>query len=98
MEIHGLNPQPINKAAENLPSYKKKDAQLEKACKEFESLFLHQLLKSMRRTIPKVDGENNREKEMYESMMDQEMAKAWAQSEGVGLANVLYQQLKHKSS
>jgi Rod binding domain-containing protein len=39
--------------------------------------------------------EGSREREMYESMLDSEMAKSWAQSDGIGLANVLYQQLKH---
>ena len=92
-----MNPQPIQKAAENLPSARKNDAALQKACKEFESLFLNQLLTSMRKTIPKSDlmgKEASQEKEMYESMMDQEMAKSWSQGDGIGLANVLYQQLK----
>jgi peptidoglycan hydrolase FlgJ len=102
MEIHGMTPQSINKAADDLPSTKKKDAQLQKACKEFESLFLNQLLTSMRKTIPKAElgaeegnekGESH-EKEVFDEMMDQELAKTWAQSDGIGLANVLYQQLK----
>lgn len=95
MEIHGMTPHSLRKSAEKLPSMQKKDAQLEKACKEFESLFLNQLLTSMRKTIPKVDGKESNEKKMYESMMDQQLAKTWAQSDGIGLANVLYQQLKH---
>lgn len=95
MKMHGLTPDPVNRAAQNLPSVNKQDKNLEKACKDFESLFLNQLLTAMRKTIPKNEGENNREKEMFESMMDSEMSKSWAQSDGVGLANVLYQQLKH---
>jgi peptidoglycan hydrolase FlgJ len=99
MNLHGMTPRSINKTAEELPSTQKKDAQLEKACKEFESLFLNQLLTAMRKTIPKggMDEEEggSREREMYESMLDSEMAKSWSQSDGIGLANVLYQQLKH---
>lgn len=98
MKIHGITPNSISKSAEELPSAKAKDAQLEKACKDFESLFLNQLLTSMRKTIPKVEGEESNEKEMYESMMDTELAKSWAQTDGIGLANVLYQQLKSRKS
>lgn len=106
MEIHGMIPG-IKESSQELPSAKKNDAQLEKACKDFESLFLNQLLTSMRKSIPKtkismsMDGSDeggssggNREEEMYEGMMDQELAKAWSSSDGIGLANVLYQQLK----
>jgi flagellar protein FlgJ len=107
MDIHGLSPNSIREAAQSLPSAKKSDAQLEKVCKEFESLFLNQLLTSMRKTIPKTDlmadeeggsSQGSREREMYDSMMDQEMAKAWSQSDGIGMANVLYQQLKKEKS
>lgn len=97
MEIHGMTPHSFKEAAQKLPSSKKNDAQLEKACKEFESLFLNQLLTSMRKTVPKsglFGKKESREKQMYDSMMDQELAKAWSKSDGIGLANVLYQQLK----
>ncbi|MFP4497948.1 MAG: rod-binding protein [Vulcanimicrobiota bacterium] len=95
MNIHRMTPHSFKKAAEELPSTHKNDAELQKACKEFESLFLNQLLTAMRKTIPKVDGQENNQKQMYESMMDTELAKSWSQSDGIGLANVLYQQLKH---
>lgn len=100
MRIEGITPQPIRKAAEELPSTAREDQKLKEACKEFESLFLNQLLTSMRKTIPKSDlfGENQQEKEMYDNMMDQEMAKAWASSDGVGIANVLYQQMKQNKT
>jgi peptidoglycan hydrolase FlgJ len=99
MNIHGMTPRSIKQTAEELPSAQAKDAQLKQACKDFESLFLNQLLTAMRKTIPKGGGfedeEGSREREMYESMLDSEMAKSWAHSDGIGLANVLYQQLKH---
>jgi len=98
MRIHGMTPHNLKKSAEELPSVERGDKQLEKACKDFESLFLSQLLSSMRKTIPQSseEEEESREKEMYESMFDEELAKSWAHSDGIGLANVLYQQLKHK--
>ena len=96
MKIQGINSQSIGKAASELPSVARNDKKLKDACKQFESMFLNQLLTSMRKTIPKsgLMGEN-KEKEMYDSMMDQEMSKAWASSDGIGLANMLYQQMKH---
>jgi flagellar protein FlgJ len=101
VNFHGITPNSLNKAAEELPSTQKKDAQLEKACKDFESLFLNQLLQAMRKTIPKSKEDEAEEggyqKEMYESMLDSELAKSWSRSDGIGLANVLYQQLKHKN-
>lgn len=95
MKIQGINTNSLGKAASELPSVAGEDKKLKDTCKQFESLFLNQLLTSMRKTIPKSDlmGEN-KEMEMYDSMMDQEMSKAWASSDGIGLANMLYQQMK----
>jgi len=96
MKIEGITPGPMRKNVEHLPSSVRDDQKLKESCKQFESLFLNQLLTSMRKTIPKSDlfGKNNNEKEMYDSMMDQQLAQSWASSDGIGLANVLYQQLK----
>ena len=73
----------------------RKDEELRKACAEFESIFTHQLLKSMRRTIEKCDlFHGGSGEEIYESMLDQELAK---QSSGSGynsLAHSLFLQLK----
>jgi len=98
MKIQGINPEPLGKAAGHLPSVSQGDKKLKEACKQFESLFLNQLLTSMRKTIPKSKLGESKEKEMYDSMMDQEMSKAWASSDGIGLANMLYQQMKQGKS
>jgi len=66
---------------------------LRKACQDFESVFITYLLKSMRKTVPKTEftggGPN---KDMYLSMMDEEIAKAVARGPGIGLAASIYQQ------
>jgi murein DD-endopeptidase MepM/ murein hydrolase activator NlpD len=71
------------------------DEKLRKACKEFESVFTYELLKSMRRTVEKCDlFHGGQGEEMYESLLDQELSKSMA---GIGprsLANILYLQLK----
>ncbi|MBW2610114.1 MAG: peptidoglycan DD-metalloendopeptidase family protein [Deltaproteobacteria bacterium] len=73
----------------------KRDKELRKACKEFESVFVYQMLKSMRRTVDKCDlFHGGQGEEIYESMLDQEYAKKMAGYGNNSLANILYQQLK----
>ena len=72
----------------------KNNAQLKKACFELESLFINQLLKEMRATIPKSGfiGGGSAE-EIYTSMMDSQLAKEMAFKGGMGLAAIFYNQL-----
>jgi flagellar protein FlgJ len=66
-------------------------------CQQFEALFYYQMLKEMRKTVPK-DGfipENN-EQSIYSSMLDEEVAKLIAKS-NASIAQVLYEQLRDKS-
>jgi murein DD-endopeptidase MepM/ murein hydrolase activator NlpD len=73
----------------------KKDNELKKACKEFESIFTYQLLKSMRSTVDKCDlFHGGHGEEVYESLLDQELAKNMAGLGSNSLADFLYRQLK----
>jgi flagellar protein FlgJ len=94
MQIQGITPQPMHEAADLAPSKKQDETKLKDACQQFESLFLSQMLKEMKKSIPKADGEGNKEKDTYEDMMYEEVAKSMASSGGVGMANILYQQMK----
>jgi flagellar protein FlgJ len=96
MEIQGIMPQGIPQAAELSPNRQAEEKKLQDACKQFESLFLNQLFTQMRKSIPKCDlfGEG-KDREMFDEMMDTERAKAWSESGGIGLANLLYQQMKN---
>jgi flagellar protein FlgJ len=63
---------------------------LEAACAEMESLFIHQLMSEMRKTIPKsglIDG--GMAEEFYTSMLDTEISRAAAMSGGLGLSRQL---------
>ena len=67
----------------------KPDPRLAAACAEFESLFLNQLFKEMRATIPKaglIDGGNA--EAIYTSLLDTELARGLAQRGGIGLAEL----------
>ncbi len=71
------------------------DAALNRACAEMESLFIYQLFKEMRSTIPKsgfISG--GRAEEVYRSMLDSELAKELAKRNGLGLASMLRSQLQ----
>ena len=75
------------------------DAEMRDVCHQMESLFIHHLLKEMRATIPKcgfISG--GRAEEIYTSMMDAEMAVEISNRGGIGLSEMLLQQLGSRSS
>lgn len=74
---------------------KKNDAALLKACQDFEQIFLHMLLKEMRSTIPDSGlAEKSTAREMFEDMYDQELATSMSKNNGIGIAKMLYNQMK----
>lgn len=84
--------------ADHLPDSKpldRKDHELKKACREFEAIFTYQLLKSMRRSVDKCDlFHGGQGEEIYESLLDQELAKKMAGQGSNSLAEFLYRQLR----
>lgn len=67
---------------------------LKKACEDMESLFVHQLIKEMRATIPKsgLFGKSQAQ-DIYTGMLDGQLAQEIAQSRGLGLSTMLMRQL-----
>lgn len=73
-----------------------KEKQLRKAAGDFEAIILQKILEQMRDSIPKNGLFNGgRAEDIYRSMLDEQMAKAMAQSKGTGtgLGEMLYQQM-----
>ena len=71
--------------------------ELLKVCREFESLFINQLFKSMRKTIQKsgwLDG--GLKQEIFEDMLYNEYALQMSKTANFGLAKTLYDQLSQK--
>jgi flagellar protein FlgJ len=71
-------------------------AALKQAAKQFESLFTHMLLKSMREAN-KTFGDplfGSDQQEFYQDMFDDQMAVQLAQGKGLGLADMLVRQLQ----
>jgi flagellar protein FlgJ len=75
------------------PSAKQK---LRKACTDFEAVFISKLWEQMRATVPKSGMFNSQQEEMYRSMFDREFTEKMAQDGGIGLGDMLYNQLKEK--
>lgn len=95
MKIDSIKSPIKNENISNSIKTDKQDAQLREMCQDFESVFVSYLLKSMRKTIPNSDLDNNSfSKDVYTSMMDEEIARNVAKGPGIGLAEVLYRQFK----
>ena len=79
-------------AAGNVPT-------LREATQQFESLFVSQLMKSMRDTVPesRLMGSGSGQ-QLFREMLDQELAGRVAQSGGIGIGEMLYQQLSPGSA
>ncbi|MFQ5330207.1 MAG: peptidoglycan DD-metalloendopeptidase family protein [Thermodesulfobacteriota bacterium] len=69
--------------------------ELEKAASEFEALFIHQMLKTMRKSVDKgsLFG-NSKGEEIYKSMLDEELSKVMAQGKGMGLREMVVRDLR----
>jgi flagellar protein FlgJ len=67
--------------------------ELMSVAKDFESILINKMLESMRKTVPKSGLLDSFSTEMYESMLDQEIAKKMAKGKGIGLAKMVHQQL-----
>ena len=68
---------------------------LRKSCREFEAVYINEMYKTMRKTVPesslfKSDMANT----LYQEMMDMEMARETASGDGVGIGKAMYEQLK----
>jgi flagellar protein FlgJ len=70
---------------------------LRKSCREFEAIYINELYKSMRKTVPesglfKKDMANT----LYQEMLDMEMAKQTAAGDGMGIGKAMYEQIKEQ--
>ena len=73
------------------------DAALRKACAEMESLFLDQLFREMRKTIPKTGFmHGGHAEEVYTSLLDTQVARELSAAGGIGLAPMLEIQLRER--
>ena len=72
----------------------KKRQELKEACQGFEAMFLDIMYREMKKTVPKdkLFGHSNAI-EIFEEMRDTEIMKNMAARGGIGIADLMYQQL-----
>ena len=76
----------------------KQDAQLKKACQDFESFFLYYLMQQMHGGALQEDSAGilggGRAKEIYRDMFEEQVADKAARGKGMGIASMLYENVK----
>jgi flagellar protein FlgJ len=73
---------------------KKLDAKIRGVAEDFVSVFMSQVMKSMRSTVrenPAMHGDNG--EKFFQGMLDDEQAKTLAKGDGYGLTELIYQSL-----
>lgn len=73
------------------------DDELLDACKQFEAYFIEQMYKGMLKTIPESEETSNYTStimDYYKDQMIQGMAEETSKQSGLGLAQMLYEQMK----
>lgn len=70
---------------------------LQKVCTEFEAILITYMLKSMRSTVEK-DGlfGNSTERQIMDAMFDENLALGIAKGGGIGLAEIIFKDLKDR--
>ena len=74
------------------------EQRLRESCEGFESIFIQKMWEQMRKNVPKEGYLHSKDEEAYQSMFDVELAKKMTSAGGIGLADMLYQQLSQKNA
>ena len=74
------------------------EEELMDVCKDFEAYFVEQMFKAMQRMVPEseedVSASTRQLKDYYKEQMTQSFAEQATEGEGLGIAQVLYEQMK----
>ncbi|THB70662.1 MAG: hypothetical protein D6E12_02410 [Desulfovibrio sp.] len=73
------------------------DEELRETCRGFEALFMNKLWQEMRNTVPQDGYLHSQEEQFYVSLFDEELSNKMADAGGIGLADMLYRQLRESS-
>jgi len=96
-DINSMSSVAANKIVSDAKSVNKQqdDKEIMEMCKSFETHFINQMFKQMRASIatdgliPKGKGE-----EIFSEMLDEQYSKSATEAGGIGLADMMYDQLK----
>ena len=97
-KIPGLNGNTLSKSIERpekiaAKEAKTRDLKLQKAARDFESIFIAQVIKAMEKTVPKSDLQGSANT-LPSMLFSTTIGKAVADQGGVGLAEMIYRALK----
>ena len=70
-----------------------KEKELRKAAEGFEAIFIQKMWDEMRSSLPKNGMHYSKEEEYWQSMYSQELGKSMASAGGIGLADMMVEQL-----
>ncbi len=77
------------------PETTREDEKLKEACRSFEAMLTGIMLKGMRKTVVKTDlFGSGKEEELFQEMLDSEICQSVSKSAAVGIAQMLYRQLR----
>lgn len=79
----------------DLQSAQSRDPKAWKVAQDFEAMFIQQMMTAMRKTV--LDGgmtDPSRGREIFTSMLDEEMSKSASKQGSFGMAEIIYRQLK----
>lgn len=76
----------------------RQEGQLRDASKMYENYFLNEMVKAMRSTVQRDGGvmKQNFAEQIFEQQLDQQYVEGWTQKGGVGLADMIYDQIHEK--
>lgn len=83
----------LNESSSSRLTPEQKEKRLREACEGFESIFIQKMWQQMRATLPQNGLLHSRDEKMWQDMYDQELAKSMASAGGIGLADMMYEQL-----
>lgn len=77
----------------------KVDGQLREAAKMYEGYFLNEMVRAMRSTIPRDENSPLKQsfaEKIFEGQLDQQYVENWSNKGGIGLADMIHQQISDK--
>ncbi len=77
----------------NAGAPKDKNAKLREACEGFEAVFIQKMWEQMQATVPQEGYLHSKEEKHWQGMYNQELGKKMAASGGIGLADMMMEQL-----
>ncbi|MCB0350804.1 MAG: rod-binding protein [Bdellovibrionales bacterium] len=90
----------VMKIQNTIPVHQSKadpDAKIREAAQMYEQHFLNEMTKSMRKTVEHSKlSEPSMAEKIYSEQLDGQYVESWAKSGGVGLANIIYDQLQER--